>query len=88
LLSKLHGNDNVLTFEDMMKKYDMLRTTIDFFIIFLLNKKLQNHVNGLRSRFCVFFLIKKLKKKGKKKKINSCVNSCLWVAGKISFLLL
>jgi hypothetical protein len=30
-------------------------------LTFLLNKKLQNHVNGLRSRFCVFFN-KKIKK--------------------------
>jgi hypothetical protein len=49
------------------KIYDMLSphdTTINSFI-FLLNKKSQNHVNGLGSGF-VFFILKKIQKKKKK----------------------
>jgi hypothetical protein len=43
---------------------------INFFIFILLNKKLQNHINKLRSNFILFYF---LKKRDKKKNVNNCV---------------
>jgi hypothetical protein len=50
---------------DMLPLHDIIIDTInDFFYFFLLNRKLQNYVNGLEFDFVFFFfLIKKMLKK-------------------------